>query len=34
MHPGETMGETMLAMLDAERARRLQQLRADNIDLS
>lgn len=34
MHPGETMGETMLAMVDAERARRLQQLRADNIDLS
>ena len=34
VHPGDTMGETMLAMLDAERERRVQQLRADNIDLS
>jgi hypothetical protein len=34
VHPGETMGETMLAMLDAERERRLRQLEADNIDLS
>ncbi len=33
-YPGETMGETMLAMLDAERARRLEQLAADRIDLS
>jgi hypothetical protein len=33
VHPGETMGETMLAMLDAERARRLEQLREDRIDL-
>jgi hypothetical protein len=34
VHPGETMGETMVAMLDAERERRLQQLAADRIDLS
>jgi hypothetical protein len=34
VNPGETMGETMLAMLDSERERRVQQLRADNIDLS
>jgi hypothetical protein len=34
VHPGDTMGETMLAMLDAERDRRLRQLQADNIDLS
>jgi hypothetical protein len=34
VHPGDTMGETMLAMLDAERERRLRQLEADNIDLS
>jgi hypothetical protein len=33
VYPGETMGETMLAMLDAERERRLQQLAADRIDL-
>jgi len=31
--PGRTMGETMLAMLDAERERRLDRLRADRIDL-
>ena len=33
-YPGRTMRETMLAMLDAERARRLDQLAADRIDLS
>ena len=33
-YPGGTMRETMLAMLDAERERRLEQLRADRIDLS
>jgi len=32
-YPGATMGETMQAMLDAERERRLEQLRADRIDL-
>ena len=32
--PGRTMRETMLAMLDAERERRLEQLAADRIDLS
>jgi hypothetical protein len=32
-YPGATMGETMHAMLDAERERRLEQLRADRIDL-
>jgi hypothetical protein len=32
--PGETMRETMLAMLDAERERRLEQLAADRIDLA
>ena len=32
--PGRTMRETMLAMLDAERKRRLEQLAADRIDLS
>jgi hypothetical protein len=32
-YPGSTMGETMLAMLDAERERRLEQLAADRIDL-
>jgi hypothetical protein len=31
--PGDTMGETMRAMLDAERDRRVEQLRADRIDL-
>lgn len=30
---GETMGETMHALLDAERQRRVEQLRADRIDL-
>jgi hypothetical protein len=33
-YPGETMRKSMLAMLDAERNRRLQQLAADRIDLS
>jgi hypothetical protein len=33
-YPGATMGETMRAMLDAERERRLQQLADDRIDLS
>jgi hypothetical protein len=32
-YPGETMGETMHALLDAERDRRVEQLRADRIDL-
>ena len=32
--PGERMGETMLAMLDAERERDLERLAADRIDLS
>ena len=32
-YPGETMAETMYAMLDAERERRVEQLRADRIDL-
>ena len=32
-YPGETMRETMLAMLDAERARDLQRLADDRIDL-
>jgi hypothetical protein len=32
-YPGETMGETMHAMLDAERERRVEQLRSDRIDL-
>jgi hypothetical protein len=31
--PGETMGDTMRAMVDAEKARRLEQLAADGIDL-
>jgi hypothetical protein len=34
VHPGETMRETMLAMLDRERERRLAQLLGDRIDLS
>ncbi len=33
VYPGETMRETMLAMLDAERGLRLEQLEADRIDL-
>ena len=32
-YPGKTMGETMRAMLEAEKARRLQQLADDRIDL-
>jgi hypothetical protein len=34
VYPGGTMRETMLAMLGAERALRLEQLAADRIDLS
>jgi hypothetical protein len=34
VYPGDTMRETMLAMLDAERDLRLAQLEADRIDLS
>ena len=34
VYPGTTMRETMLAMLDAERERRLAQLAEDRIDLS
>ena len=34
VYPGETMGETMRAMLDSERKRRWQQLAADDIDLT
>jgi len=32
-YPGATMGETMHALLEAERERRVEQLRADRIDL-
>ena len=34
VYPGETMGETMRAMLDSERERRWLALAADDIDLS
>jgi hypothetical protein len=34
VYPGSTMRETMLAMLESERGRRLEQLAADRIDLS
>jgi hypothetical protein len=34
VYPGATMGETMRAMLDAERERRLGQLAEDRIDLT
>jgi hypothetical protein len=34
VYPGETMRESMLAMLDAERERRLVQLAEDRVDLS
>ena len=34
VYPGETMRETMLAMLEAERRRRLEFLAEDRIDLS
>jgi hypothetical protein len=33
VYEGETMGETMRSLLDAERHRRLEQLRADRIDV-
>lgn len=33
-YPGETMGQTMRAMLEAEKDRRLQQLADDRIDLA
>jgi hypothetical protein len=33
IYDGETMGETMRSMLEAEKARRLEQLAADRIDL-
>lgn len=33
VYPGATMGQTMRSMLNAEKARRLEQLAADNIDL-
>ena len=34
VYPGSTMGQTMRAMLEAERERRLEQLAADRIDLA
>ena len=34
VYPGSTMGQTMRAMLDAERERRVEQLAADRIDLT
>ncbi len=34
VYPGETMRDTMLAMLEAEHELRLEQLEADHIDLS
>jgi hypothetical protein len=34
VYPGDSMRETMHAMLDRERERRLEQLAADKIDLS
>jgi hypothetical protein len=34
VYPGETMGETMRAMLEVESARRLEQLAVDGIDLA
>ena len=33
VYEGETMGETMRSMLDAEKQRRVEQLRADRIDV-
>jgi hypothetical protein len=33
VYQGTTMGQTMRAMLNAEKARRLEQLAADGIDL-
>ncbi len=34
VYEGETMGQTMRAMLDAEKERRLEQLAEDRIDLT
>jgi hypothetical protein len=34
VYGGETMGETMRSMLDAERERRIDQLRSDRIDVA
>jgi hypothetical protein len=34
IYDGETMGETMRSMLDAEKQRRVEQLRADRIDVA
>lgn len=34
VYPGATMRETMLAMVDAERGRRLEQLAGDRIDMA
>ena len=34
VYPGSTMGQTMRAMLDAEKTRRLQQLADDGIDVA
>jgi hypothetical protein len=34
VYEGQTMGETMRAMLDADRSRRLEQLASDGIDLA
>lgn len=34
VYPGKTMGQTMRAMVEAERVRRLEQLADDRIDLS
>ena len=34
VYDGETMGQTMRSMLEAEKERRVEQLRADRIDLS
>ena len=33
VYPGATMGQTMRAMLEAEKSRRLQQLADDDIDV-
>ena len=33
-YPGETMRETMVSMLDAERDRNVERLHADRIDLT
>jgi hypothetical protein len=34
VYPGETMGETMRAFLEADKAVRLEHLRGDRIDLA